>query len=322
MSKFDYAGYFGPITPLADALRERPTRFWEPTPERLAASPDYVLYLGCNVLRTVHLAESIVAVLEALGVDFLPIGGPAACCGIIHHRNGDAAVSTQLTGSTLAKFTRAAPKAVLTYCPSCHAHMDARLPGPFGFDLPYLHVTEFLAQRVAQLPFQAPLPRRVALHMHQGGAQSRADGEHVLTLLRAIPQLEVVPLPADEAWGLHCNPQQIATVGGERFAEMVAAMFGAAREAQCDAVVAVYHSCYRELLPNEAHHGLEFLNYVELLTAALGLGPFPATYKALKLAGDPEAAYQALEPRARGRRIDPKRLRKAVDAHFAPPAER
>ncbi len=319
MAKFDYTAYFGPITALGDALRESPARFWEPTPEQLEQPHEYVLYLGCNVLRTVHLAEAIVAVLNALGVDFIALGGPSNCCGIVHHRNGDMDASARLTQHTLRKFTGTQAKAVLMYCPSCHAHMDSLLPGgDFEFDLPYLHVTEFIAARLGGIKFRKPIPRRIGVHAHAGFPQQRSDTEHTLAILRAIPELEVIELAADETWGRACTPTQIAPLGPARFRSMVAGMFAAARAQRCDGVAAVYHSCYRELLPSQAEHGLEMLNYVELLAEAMGLGPFDARYKTFKLAQDPEAAYAELAPRAAGRGLSLDRLRQTLYSHFAP----
>jgi Fe-S oxidoreductase len=321
MAGFDYGRYFGDIIPLADALRDSPRRFWEPTPQELAQPHEYVLYLGCNVLRTVHLAESIVAVLRELGVDFITLGGPSNCCGIVHHREGDLDASAHLTQHTMDKFAKVRPKAVLMYCPSCHSHFDSRLPeGDLQFDVPYLHVTEFIAARLADLPMRARVERRIGVHAHAGFPQQRADTEHTLAILRAIPGLEAVELPADEAWGRACTPKHIAVAGNDAFRARMDAMAALAREHGCDGIAAVYHSCYRELLPHEPHLGLELVNYVELLTQAMGLGPFAARFKALKLAQDPAAAYAELAPRARAHGANLERLRRSVQTHFAPAA--
>jgi Fe-S oxidoreductase len=322
MAGFDYGKYFGAITPLADALRESPKRFWEPTPAELAQPHEYVLYLGCNVLRTVHLAESIVAVLRAMGVDFVTLGGPSNCCGIIHHRQGDFGTSTTLSQHTLDKFSAVQPRAVLTYCPSCHGHFDEQIPQGLRFDLPYLHVTEFIAERLAALPARRPVARRIGLHTHTALPQQRKDSAATAAILRAIPALEVVELAAGDEWGRACTPQQITPLGPQRYGAMVAGMFDAARAAGCDALVAVYHSCYRELLTHEPSGGLEVLNYVELLAAALELGPYAARYKALKLAGDPDAAYAELAPRAQARGQSLERLRTSLQTHFAAAAPR
>jgi len=49
-----------------------------------------VLYLGCNVLRTSHLVQTVIAVFDLLGIDYVAVGGPTYCCGIVHHQQGTA----------------------------------------------------------------------------------------------------------------------------------------------------------------------------------------------------------------------------------------
>ena len=118
MAKYDYGAYFGPIEPLADAIRNTETRVWGNGTEKNKDAHDYVLYLGCNVLRTVALAETITAILTEMGVDFVALGGPSTCCGIIHKSQGDTDAAATVTAQTFAKFDGYTPKAVLTYCPS------------------------------------------------------------------------------------------------------------------------------------------------------------------------------------------------------------
>lgn len=320
MAKFEYGKYFSPINPLAKTLSERGGRFWHPSPEELNASHDYVLYLGCNVLRTVNLAESIVAVLEKMGVSFVPAGGMAYCCGIMHHRAGDLSIAEKITSSTLGKFTRADPKAVLVYCPSCHFHMDQALSSGYNFDVPYLHVTEFLAGRIPEMALAKPVRRRIALHYHPFAPQQEKDAECTTRILSAIPGLEVVALPAVDEWGLHCTAQQIEQHGAERFDAMVTGMFNQARELGCDAIATVYHSCYRELCGYETRFGLEFLNYIELVVRAMDIPPIPPRFKQLKLEGDPVAACERMAPVAEARRVSPRRLEEAFNTHFKPPA--
>jgi Fe-S oxidoreductase len=86
-AKFPFAKYFGEIN-LLTALRFLPyekRNFVRPptNPEQ----KDLLLYLGCNVLRTAHLAETAIDVLKAMGFEFNAVGGPAYCCGIVHYRN-------------------------------------------------------------------------------------------------------------------------------------------------------------------------------------------------------------------------------------------
>ncbi len=141
MERFNYASYYGPIGPLADALRENPERFWTPTKEELAQPHEYILYLGCNVLRTTHLAESIVAVLKAMEADFIAMGGSTYCCGIVQQWAGDAGAGLKIGQKTLNTFGQSGAKAVLVYCPTCELVFDEKLAsGALKFDLPYQHV--------------------------------------------------------------------------------------------------------------------------------------------------------------------------------------
>jgi len=317
MSRFDYANYFAPIAPLAQALSESPDTFWEPTWRQLSRPHEYVLYLGCNVLRTTHLAESIVAVLGAMNVDFITVGGMRFCCGAAHGQAGDEKAGLRLAQHTLDKFAALRPKAVLTYCPTCNKRFDEQLAaGALRFDLPYLHTTQFIAERLDQLPARKAIRRRVGLHAHHGSARAREDAQRTLAILRSIPELDVVELPAGEEWGYTCSSFMTAKIGAERHGRMVADMFATAKDLRCDGLVAVYHSCYRELLRAEREHGLEWLNYIELLPTSLGLGPYPALYKKFVLDGDPEAAFAALAGRAAERGGDLKRLRHATQLHF------
>lgn len=319
MKKFDYGSYFGPIIPLADALRESTERFWEPTREELSQPHEYVLHLGCNVLRTVHLAESLVAVLKAMQVDFITLGGSTHCCGVIHQFVGDQSASLKIGQKTLNTFASFRPKNVLIYCPTCNSVFDGKLAsGELRCDAPYQQVTQFLAEHLSQIPFKVPIKRRVALHMHQSGARAKGDSAHTLAILRAVPGLEVVELIADDEWGYNCAPPVVEKLGVERHRAMVASMCHEAKASGCDGLATVYHSCYRDLMWAELEHGLEWLNYIELLAAALGVGPFPPLYKALRLAGDADAAYATLAARSVERGGNLVQLRRSVDEHFSP----
>ena len=76
---------------------------------------DVVLHLGCNILRTAHLAYEVVDVFQALGLSFAAVGGPQFCCGIIHHREGDASGATRLSQATAAKFSSYGAKQVVVW---------------------------------------------------------------------------------------------------------------------------------------------------------------------------------------------------------------
>jgi Fe-S oxidoreductase len=320
MPDFDYGAYFGPILPLGDALREEDTRCWRSGTEAEKKPHDYVLYLGCNVLRTVNLAETIVAILKAMNVDFVALGGPANCCGIIHAGNGDAAAGTSMLDRTLDRFAGYQPKAVLNYCPSCQSRMDGALEtGEVASTLPYQHVIEFIAANLDRIKLVKPVERRVFLHAHGVGKNAEVDAAAVRRILQIIPGLEIVGEPAAGDWGGHCSTAHIVRIGKERHDALADELFVTAKAMGADAIIATYHSCYRSLCREEGEHGLPLLHYSDLLAEAMGLRRYEHLFKDLALAGDPAAAYAGLAPRALARGVDARRLRSAIDASFGRP---
>src|SRR5829696_9011614 len=113
-----YARYYGDLLVLADLLRDSPERSWLTNLPTDAASAEYTLYLGCNVLRTMHLAETVVDLMAYLGENFVTLGGPANCCGIGHARREEPS-GERLTDSTLRKLNAVTPRKIVTWCPSC-----------------------------------------------------------------------------------------------------------------------------------------------------------------------------------------------------------
>lgn len=316
---FDYSGYFGPILPLADATRAEADRCWGTGTEKDKISADYVLYLGCNVLRTVALAETITAILTAMNVDFVALGGPSNCCGVIHHINGDREVSEKLTAQSLAKFEAYTPRAVLTYCPSCHAHMDFALSeAGISFDVPYFHVTEFIVENLNQLTFPNRVERHVIFHGHSDDDQARRDSSFALAILNAIPGLDVIDATGAPEWGHDCGNFQIDLIGPEKHASLVEDLFVSAKAEGVDAVTVLYHSCYRNLCPQEMIHGIEVVHYTSLVAQAMGLPPRREAYKRLHQAADPDAAFRELSTTARKRGVNESRLKQTLDVHFRP----
>src|SRR2546423_7467259 len=116
---YDYRGYFGEITLTHDLTTRPDERRWRLTPpDRDAAPHDVVLYLGCNVLRTSHMVQTITAIFDRLGLDYVAVGGPTYCCGIQHHNNGDTAPAGGMNPPTPEHFHRFQPEEAGLWCPS------------------------------------------------------------------------------------------------------------------------------------------------------------------------------------------------------------
>src|SRR2546425_669195 len=121
---FPFGKYFGEIRLLADLQFQDGAKPFEDRPPDDPEAKDLLLYLGCDVLRTAHLVSTVTAVLNAMGFDFNAVGGPAYCCGIIHHMNGAREASRGYTAGSLRHFAAYRPQKVLMWCPSCNEHYD------------------------------------------------------------------------------------------------------------------------------------------------------------------------------------------------------
>ena len=101
-----------------------------------------VFYVGCNAVRTPHLLFNAMYVLDAVGVDYEVLGGPAACCGIIHTKwEGEADAGGRVTDGTLKRFGDFEPERVLSWCPSCQLHLGETAAGYGEAAFAFEHVT-------------------------------------------------------------------------------------------------------------------------------------------------------------------------------------
>jgi len=317
METFSFAKYFGEINTLAD-LQFMPGE--KPFIDRPSAAPepkDLLLYLGCNVLRTAHLAKTVIDVLKAMGVDFNAAGGLAHCCGIIHHQHDDAKGARSMAASSMRHFAKYGAKKVLMWCPSCNEHYDEVVTKEQDVAFPYEHVTAFIARHLDRVSFVRRVEKRVALHYHTGYPQSDLDWQSVRTILKAIPGLELIEVENPATLGRHCAPKWIGRLGRPEWQKTIAGILAAAGDARVDVLATIYHSCQREICHAEAKNPFAIVNYISLLGEAMGIA-HPDVYKRYKLGADPDAVFAEVQPYIEANGLDPARVRETLRAVFAP----
>jgi heterodisulfide reductase subunit D len=275
------------------------------------ASPvDVVMYLGCNVLKTPHIALLCLDVLDRIGTTYRVAGGPANCCGVIQLRAGDTRGAGRVGGNTIGGFAETGAPRVLTWCPTCNIQLgELHLPGtPPTFALE--HVVPYIAARLERLTphFVRRVEQRVALHEHPGVA---GVTEGVLRILGAIPGLEVVDL-AQPRVGYMCN--SLAPVAAYK-RELHAAELAAARAAGVDCLVGVYHACHRELCAHEATMPFRIVNFLELLGEAMGVDR-PDLFKQWKTMQDVDRVLADLGDRPDRLGLDGETVREVLLAHI------
>ena len=313
---FDYGTYFGEIRLTHDLTSRADERTWRLTaPEPRPARKPIVLYLGCNVLRTSHLVRTVTAVFDRLGLDYIAVGGPTYCCGIVHHQQGDAAAGDGMGKRTLQLFERYAPDEVVMWCPSCIYFYDEVLQA----QVPYRvrHTTEFLLDQLPRVTFTQRVERTVAVHAHTVGEARQREGRACRELLAAVPGVRVVPLEPEPRFGRSCAPAIPLSLGQDVWNALVRDEIERARSAGADTLAGIYHGCQRMICGFEGERGITIEHYLSVFARALGI-EFEDTYKRWTLAGDPAAILAEASPCMEANAVDPAQARAFVERTFVP----
>jgi Fe-S oxidoreductase len=293
MSNPDFIRHVGEIRDFEKLMVPAGRTPWIRTYAKPAHAVDVVLHLGCNILRTAHLAYEVTGVFQALGIDFVAFAGPQFCCGAVSERAGDSEGSTRLSRAAVDRFASYGPKQVVIWCPTCQLRFEAYMETSVSrFSMS--HVTTFLAERAGQFSFRREVPARVALHAHVGKPQREMDANAMIRLLQSVPGIEVVGDLTSPELDYQCGPASIAKLGSEKFLSIRAGLIKKARELGADTLVTPYHSCQREWCAvGDAR--LAVRNYISIVAEALGC-PQRDYFQEFKKLRDPDAIAALSRP--------------------------
>jgi Fe-S oxidoreductase len=243
-----------------------------------------IFWYGCNMTRHGEVIRTAARLLEAVGMEAAPAGGPAHCCG--SPKDASARINQGMAKRTIEGFNASGRGTVVTWCPSCHMNMqDSMAPvTPTNFET--VHVSEVLhARREALRPLLTRrVERRVLLHAHLGFDGRVPVNAMIPEILGMIPGLELVAHPY-RAPGHMCSA--IAGVPGA-LADAQRATLAAMAETGADTLCTIFHSCHRESVSLE-RHGIRVANWMHLLAESLGWEAEDG-YKTWRNAEDPRAA--------------------------------
>jgi heterodisulfide reductase subunit D len=255
---------------------------WVERYEKPEESHDIVLMLGCNILRTPHIARQVVRVFEHLKLDFIAVGGVQYCCGIIWDAANDIEKGQAVSQRTISRLEAHRSQQVVMWCPSCNVHFmeivlgrDKRTP---QFEI--THAAQFLsdlARERAGLPWVKSVPKKVVVHAHagtdghaEGQDRARRDREAVLTLLKKVPGLEVLDvIISDPEMDFDCGPA-VRKLAPAVFQQHQRKTIRKALDLGAEQIVTISHACQREWC-GENTGLLGFRNYISVVGEALGL---------------------------------------------------
>lgn len=273
---------------------------------------DLVFYFGCHILKTPDILFACMDVFERMGLDFKVTGGLANCCGINHFRSGSPETGAALGSNSLREIQACNPEKVITFCPTCQMQYTEYRPlyeGPSNDELPFVHVTQYLAENIERLRTLCvhPVRKKVALHLHTGGP---ADLEaNVKEILSCVPGLEVVDI---EQHADHCYQCPTLVLPGAAEA-MRGRLFSSAEAAGVDAVLTIYHSCQFELCAEEKGRPFVIENFMTILGRSMGF-EYPDQLKAFKLYENVERVLDEAEDFLNARGIRPEKVKAQLQA--------
>ena len=247
-----------------------------------------IFWYGCNMTRHGEIIRLSQHILEAVGVDAAPVGGPGACCG--SPKESTPRIAEGMADRTMEKFSASGTSRIITWCPSCHANLDDFMGQTQEHSFDSRHLCEAIHEQRAQL---APLltqtvQARVFVDRHVGFQGRVPVNDLIPELLGMIPGVSVVDhpyrAPSYMCFGLASVPGALADVQRTTLAAM--------RETGADTLVTIFHSCHREMIGLERDHGIRVVNWVHLLAEGMGMA-YEDEYKAWRNAEDPLAAIGA-----------------------------
>ena len=311
---YDYKKHFGEILLTEDLTSLPEERTWrQQAPEKDAEPHQIVLYLGCNVLRTSHMIRTVTAIFDRLGLDYVAVGGPTYCCGIVHHRNGDTAASNGMNRRTVELFQRYKPEEVVMWCPSCMFFYDEIQK--FEWPFPVRHTTEFLADRLRSIEFTHRVDQAVALHYHSQSEPRKREGAACRRLLEAVPGLRLVDVGSEPRFGRLCTADVQAQLGQDVWNALIRDEIERARTGSALTLATIYHGCQRLMCSFEAEGRITLEHCLSVFARALGI-EFEDRYKTFRLWQDPERVLGESTPCQTANHVDPERARQLVEKTF------
>ena len=237
-------------------------------------------WYGCNVLRHGDIIHSCLDILRLLGIDEQAAGGPDYCCGTGKDANQTAADG--MARRTVTRFNDMHRERVVAWCPSCLAHMKDFMGHAYKPEFTLTYLVDVLYERRGELSalLKHPVPMRVLVHKHVGFNDKVAVNEKVPELLKLIPCIEVV----DDGYAAPGYMCALLNAVPKAMEDMNRETLRLVKAHRADAVVAIFHQCYRELCGFEAHAGTRVYNYIHLLAQSIGL-TYVDEYKEWKKAG-------------------------------------
>lgn len=248
-------------------------------PSSAEGAPDVLLFVGCVSSlypQAFALPQTLVPLLQGLGLRVATLGPEEVCCGFPLYTSGQADEALTLARRNQELIQASGARMVVTSCPSCYHTLHDWYPQWLGSELglPVLHAAELLAERIGELKL-GPVPLKVTYHDPCDLGRLSGIYELPRQVLRAIPGLELVEMADNRERSLCCGgggdvemarPELTQAIADRRFAQ--------AMETGAQAIVTACPQCKRTLsaAARRARQRMPTLDLAEVLEQARASG--------------------------------------------------
>lgn len=164
---------------------------------------DVLYWVGCAPSyddRSKRVAQAMVQILQAAGVDFAILGEEETCTGDPARRMGEEMLYEAQAQTNIETMQQYTFKTIVTTCAHCFNTLKNEYPqfgGGAGTDYEVVHHTDFLASLVAEgkLKLQKPLDRKVVYHDPCYIGRYNDIYETPRNVLQSIPGVEMIEAP-------------------------------------------------------------------------------------------------------------------------------
>ncbi len=174
----------------------------------LRSVADTVYFVGCVSAfypRAYSIPQSLVQVLDRVGVEFTTMGGEEWCCGYPLYVAGMKDLMVEMARHNVEQVRRLEAKRVVFTCPSCYyawSHLYPEMADTSGIEL--LHATEFLAGMLGDISL-GPVDMVVTYHDPCDLGRKSGVYDAPREILQAIPGLELREMEATRENSLCCG---------------------------------------------------------------------------------------------------------------------
>jgi hypothetical protein len=247
------------------------------------------------------MIRTITAIFDRLELDYVAVGEPMYCCGIVHHQQGDTAAAGGMADNTIRLFGRYQPEEIVMWCSSCIYFYDEIRQAKLPFKVS--HAAEFLASKLPEIPLTQRVDSTVALHYHNVSEPHRREGKSGRQLLEAVPGLRYVEVEPNAHFGQSCTPAIQKQLGLDVWNAMGLDEIDRVRAAGAETLATTYHGCLRYMCVFEVERPITVEHYLTVFGRGLGI-EFEDRFKKFRLWQDPERVLAEITPCQRANNVD------------------